>query len=616
MCGIAGFINTDWSLAHLKKMTGSLAHRGPDAEGFYFNEQENIGLGHRRLSILDLSAAGNQPFYSKDGRYVMVFNGEIYNFRELAFRYKLHTTTTSDTEVIIELFSQHGINIVKELNGMFAMAIWDTNEKELFIFRDRFGVKPLFYYWDEKKLAFSSELKALRTDQKIQLEINHASFGYYFHLGFIPCPHTVYKRIYKLKPGEFLRLKEKKLSRANFVCLSDFVTEDVVSDEAAAEKKVEELLLKSVERQTISDVPLGVFLSGGTDSSLITALTKEISSEKVKTFSVGFQNSAFDELPYASKIADYLGTEHHEIHITDRQMVDNLFAISDAYDEPYIIASGFPTFSISEYTRKHVTVALSGEGSDEIFMGYGFHMWAERLDKSLIRRFGNLIGKGLQLSPKVIHRQKSGMFTDIDKYFTQSHIFSNEQFYFSIDEIGRHFSSESGFSELQKFGMGFPAKRKFNAVESQAWFDINLYLVDDLLTKIDRASMHYGLEARVPFLDNELFSYVINLDSHLKLHNGTGKYILKKILYKYIPREYFDRPKWGFSPPLTKWLRSDLKAIVDQYLEPSVVKRYGIVDPEYVSFLKKQYYNGQNSLCNRIWLLTLMHLWLERNSDL
>lgn len=614
MCGIAGFLSPQYNQDDLSKMVRCIQHRGPDADGLYFDKQDGIGLGHRRLSIIDLSAAANQPFYSRDRRYALIFNGEIYNFRELISRYNLKTVTSSDTEVIIELFAQHGPEVIKELNGMFAMAIWDTEKKELLIFRDRFGVKPLFYYWDEKDLVFASELKVLKHHLKNRPEIEKSAFGYYFHLGFIPCPHTIYKKIYKLKPGEYIRTSNGNFEIKPFVKLADSIKPETVTNEEEGIRNLEELLIKAVERQTIADVPLGVFLSGGTDSSLITALTSKISSGKVQTFSVGFKDSAFDELPYASRVAKYLNTEHHEIQITDRQMLDRLYEILDAYDEPYLIASGFPTFAISEFTRKHVTVALSGEGSDEMFMGYGFHTWAMRMGKFPLKQFGGLVGRALLMSRNTVHQQKGRLFTNASKYFKTGHIFSQEQYYFSVDEICSKFYLPSGESSVSNYSIDFPSARSFKAEEKQSWFDINAYLVDDLLTKVDRASMHYALEARVPFLDNDLFDYVMNLDSTLKLNNGTTKYLLKKVLYKYIPREYFQRQKWGFSPPLVKWLKSDLKPIVETYLEPSLVKSYGMVNNEYVQQLKRDYYNGNDRLYYKVWMLALMHIWLGRNT--
>lgn len=614
MCGIAGFLSPLYSQDDLSKMVRCIQHRGPDADGLYFDKQDGIGLGHRRLSIIDLSAAANQPFYSRNRRYALIFNGEIYNFRELITKYDLKMQTSSDTEVIIELFAQYGPGIIKELNGMFAMAIWDTQAKELYIFRDRFGVKPLFYYWDGQHLVFASELKVLKQYLKARPEIDEQAFGYYFHLGFIPCPHTVYKKIFKLNPGEYIRTSNGKLEITPFVRLADSVKPQTVTNEAEALKQIEELLIKAVERQTIADVPLGVFLSGGTDSSLMAALTKKVSSGKIKTFSVGFRDSSFDELPYASKVAKYLDTEHYEIQITDKQMLDRLYEIIDAYDEPYVIASGFPTFSISEFTRQHVTVALSGEGSDEMFMGYGFHLWAKRMNEFPLKQFKGLIGRGLLMSKNVAHQQKGRLFKNAGKYFTQSHIFSQEQFYFSAEELCKYFSIPGGEGSVFNYGIPFPTDRSLNAEEKQSWFDINVYLVDDLLTKVDRASMHYALEARVPFLDNDLFDYVINLDSSLKLNNGTGKYLLKKILYKHIPQEYFQRKKWGFSPPLVKWLKSDLRPVIETYLEPSMVKRFGLVKNEYVQQLKNDYYKGNDRLYNKIWLLALMHIWLSRNT--
>jgi asparagine synthase (glutamine-hydrolysing) len=612
MCGIAGFLSPNYNQDDLCRLTRSISHRGPDAEGFYFKATDGIGLGHRRLSIIDLSEAANQPFYSSDRRYVMVFNGEIYNFRDLISKYDLKTRTSSDTEVIIELFARFGPNSITELNGMFALAIWDNDKKELFVFRDRFGVKPLFYFHEGNDFFFSSELKSLQQNFRNRLQIDEQSFGYFFHFGFIPCPQTVYKNVKKLEPGGYLHLKNGELNKLKFIQLSDFVKPQTVTNEEEAIREVEDLLIKSVKRQTIADVPLGVFLSGGTDSSLIAALTKKASGERIKTFSVGFKNSNFDELPYAKAVAQYLNTEHYEIHITDRQMLDHLYEIIDSYDEPYIISSGFPTFAISEFTRKHVTVALSGEGSDEMFMGYDFHLWARRMDQFPLKQFGGLVGAGLNMSNKPAYKQKARLFTNARKYSPQGHIFSQEQLYFSVDEIKEHFASGCG-NILGQYEINLPTGRGLNAEEKQSWFDINVYLVDDLLTKIDRASMHYGLEARVPFLDNDLFSYVINMDSKFKLdEKGTGKALLKKVLHRHIPKEYFNRMKWGFAPPLSKWLKSDLRPIVDQYLDPAVVKKFGIVSNEFVQKTRKDYERNERYF-NKVWLLVLMHIWLSRN---
>jgi asparagine synthase (glutamine-hydrolysing) len=614
MCGISGFLSAGSSQEHLHVMTDCLAHRGPDAKGYYFDSKDAIGLGHRRLSILDLSEAGNQPFYSSNRRYIMVYNGEVYNFRDLAKKYGLHVRTGTDTEVILELFSSYGPAIVEEFNGMFAMAIWDDQDKELFIFRDRFGVKPLFYQRVGDQLFFSSELKGLRKKNVAPPEIDHSRLGYFLHLGFIPFPHTIYRDIFKLPPGKYIQFKAGRFEIKQFVSLSQFVTDRVVVDEKEALENIDQLLMKAVERQNIADVPVGVFLSGGTDSSILAALTKKISDKKVQTFSVGFENSMFDELPYAAAVAKFLGTEHHEIQVTSKQMLDNLYEIIDAYDEPYIIAAGFPAFAISAFTSKHVKVALSGEGADEMFMGYGFHSWAQRMDQFPLKQLGGLIGMGLRMSPNIIHQQKGRLFQNSKKYSPQSHIFSEEQYYFSIDEIGKNFALRDGYTQLQNEKLSLPEGRKFNAEEAQAWFDINVSLVDDLLPKVDRASMHYGLEVRVPFLDNDLFAYVMNVDSKLKLNNGNGKYILKKLLHKYVPAEYFNRRKWGFAPPLAKWLRSELKHVVDQYLDPAMIRKYGVVDEAYVMNLKREYYAGSERKFNKLWLLVLLHIWLERNA--
>lgn len=617
MCGISGFVAPQLGLENLQSATRILQHRGPDAEGYFMESLGHlqIGLGHRRLSIIDLSESANQPFYSSDGRYVMVYNGEIYNFRELRKKYQIRTKTKSDTEIIIELFARHGVSTIRELNGMFALVIFDQQEKKIYAFRDRFGVKPFFYYWDGSSFIFGSEIKTILRILRPGPEINVGALRYYLNFGFIPAPFSIYKNIFKLQPGFTLKyeIKDQNFSCFPYVRLSEFVAENTEENPETAVKNVEFLLLKSVERQIISDVPLGIFLSGGTDSSLLAAIAREVSTEKVKTFTLGFSDSLYDEMPYARRIAEYLETDHHEMVVSDHELLRNLDAILRSYDEPYFISAGFSAFALSEFCRRHVTVALSGEGADELFLGYGFYSWARRLNTFPVRPFAQMIYRVLSLSPQSYIRYKAGLFK-IPEDSLESHIFTHEQYYFSKDEIAENFApeiSESGFGHL---AFEFPSKRSLDPVEKQSWFDLHTYLVDDLLTKIDRASMAYSLEARVPYLDNDLFAYAVNISSRLRMKDGQAKYILKKILEKYIPRELTDRPKWGFAPPLKKWLKKALKPMTEQYLSKKMIEQYSIVHYDFVESLKNKFNSGQEHLFNKIWLLVLLHKWLSEKN--
>lgn len=616
MCGITGYISESGNAERLKMMANAIKHRGPDADGFY-NEEiypgRFLGLAHRRLSILDLSEAANQPFISADGRYIIVYNGEVYNYRELADLYQIHTRTTCDTEVILELFVKLGSSAFSLLNGMFALAIWDVKDQELILARDRFGIKPLFYFYDGKELVFGSEIKAIKAGNPSDLEIESERFGSFFNLGFIPTPNSIYKNLKKLKPGHLLRFNRSGIKEEVFYELKQSFETKTYDNIDLATDKLNELLLKSVERQLVSDVPLGVFLSGGTDSSLITALMKQISSGTINTFSVGFKDSNFDELPYAAKISKYLGTNHHELIVTDEDMLKGLYRIMDSYDEPYVIASGFPSFAISELTRNYVTVALSGEGADEIFMGYGFHIWADRLSRFPLNLASNIASGLMAIGNNFRLQQKSKLFRKPIAGSFQNHIFSQEQFYFSHRELKNEFDPRLFHTASDQLEISFPELRHLDPVEKQAWFDVNVYLVDDLLVKVDRASMFHSLEVRVPFLDNDFFDFAVNIKRQFKLEGTSSKKILKNILYKYIPSAYFERKKWGFAPPLSKWMKNELKGIVETSLSRGSINNAGFVRYEYVKELKKEYESGNSRIYNKLWLLTLAHIWLEKN---
>jgi asparagine synthase (glutamine-hydrolysing) len=625
MCGIAGYysFNNKFSESELHDMTNAIAHRGPDAFGYY--KDSTIGLGHRRLSIIDLSDNANQPMHSSDGRYVMVYNGEVYNYREISAelrqKIKIDFRTSSDSEVILEAYALYGVDFVQKLNGMFAIAIYDKVKKELFVCRDRIGIKPFYYFWDGENFAFASELKALTKLTSIPLEINKNSIYQFLHLGFVPAPQSIYKSIKKLESGTWMKISKKNCESHKYWSVNKQVSEKIISFEKEALVKLSDLLMSSVQYQIKSDVPFGVFLSGGIDSSLITANAVNISGVKVNTFSIGFEENRFNESIYAKAVANYLGTNHHEFIVSYKDAIDLIEPIFDTYSEPFADSSAIPTMLVSKLAKKHVTVTLSGEGGDELFLGYGAYKWAQRLNQPLVKAFRHPISSILSNS-KTRFSRHADYFKYPNNLLQYSHTLSQEQYYFSLSDLDQllteEFSSANGSKNaesLNNFGIEINhLSRNLNPMEKQAIFDLNFYLQDDLLAKVDRASMHFSLETRVPYLDHRIIEFSLNLSPDLKYKNGVTKYLLKEILYQYVPAKFFDRPKQGFAIPLEKWLKKELLFLIEDFLSEKVIKRFNYVDYSYVKQLKEDFLkNNQSYLYNRLWLLIVLHKWLIKN---
>lgn len=610
MCGIVGFLNNEWNENHLKKMNNSLSNRGPNADGIFINTDLGIGLGHKRLSIIDLSSNANQPFHSKCNRYVMVYNGEIYNYKSVANKLKTENQftpkTTSDTEIIIEAFSFWGDDFVNMLNGMFAIAIWDKQLQKLVLFRDKVGIKPLYYYWKNGVFAFASEIKALRQLIKEQnLTLNFSSIYDILHLGYTPQEFSIFNEIKKVPSGSQLTLTDKKnLTISSFWELNAQLKKETIKNEQVAKKDLKTKLIAAVEKQMVSDVPIGTFLSGGIDSSIVTAIAQNISNQPINTFSIGFKDEKIDESRYAKKIATQLNTNHHEFLLTEKdalEQVDNLLSI---YDEPFGDSSSIPTLLVSKMAKKHVSVALSGDGGDEQFLGYGMYQWAKRMNNPFIYNLRKPIAKSLNLVGDNRIKRGALVIDATSKNTLKSHIFSQEQGFFSVKEINQLLVNPNKGNLLQE---NWTLNRKLNPMESQALFDLNYYLKEDLLVKVDRASMHHSLEVRVPLLDEDVISYSLNIDSSLKYKNGISKYLLKEVLFDYLPEKLFDRPKKGFSIPLSKWLKTDLKYLMDNYLSKEVIESCGIVNYSVVKPLVTRYLKGEDYLYNRIWILILIH---------
>ncbi len=608
MCGVAGAFSLSNALnaQMVHVMTERISHRGPDSEGFF--EDSHCALGHRRLSILDLSEVANQPMHSQNDRFVIVFNGEVYNFREIASSLHSSLRTSSDTEVILEAFAQLGVASIHLFNGMFAFAIYDKVEQELFVCRDRLGIKPLFYAWDGKQLIFASELKSLTVLPGIPKKINQAAVSQFLHLGYIPAPHTIYEGVFKLLPGRYLKVSKQGLEEKTYWDPFSKIEPKPLQNEAQAKARLAELLMSSVQYQLISDVPLGVFLSGGIDSSIVAALAASQAGAKLNTFSIGFREAKFNESGYAAAVAKHLGTQHHEFIVSSTEAKNLVEIMLDAYDEPYADSSAIPTMLVSRLARQHVTVALCGDGGDELFFGYGMYQWADRLGNPWLRPFHRPIAEVLSLGKKPRYRKAAALFGYEDTQSLPDHIFSQEQGFFSQKELQDmlHDPITATATAPEAFS------RALQPAERQALFDLKAYLPDDLLTKVDRATMYYGLEARVPLLDHRIVEFALNLSPELKIRNGVSKYLLKEVLYQYVPRQLFDRPKWGFSVPLEDWLSGDLKYLLDTYLHKSVVERYNIVNPVAVEGLKADFLGGNTYVYNRLWVLMILHRWFEK----
>ena len=619
MCGISGIYNAKGVNEELNNIfIPVLNHRGPDASGVFYNGK--MALYHNRLSILDLSEAANQPFFSANGRYVMVYNGEIYNYKELAAEVLKNTypgfnfRTTSDTEVIIEAFALWGPDFVKKLNGMFSFCIYDIKENVIFLYRDRLGIKPLFYSFDGARLVFSSELKSFIAYKEHRLTINERALSLYLHQGFIPPPFTVYNEVKKVFPGQYLVLKEDKLSVNTYWSLKNKILPDHISDESTALKQLTYLVESSVDNHLVSDVPVGVFLSGGVDSSLITALAVKVSPLRINTFSIGFEENKFNESQYASKIAKYLNTNHHEYILSYKSALGLIDNLTEVYDEPFADSSAIPTMLVSHLARQKVKVTLSGDGGDELFMGYGAYRWAKRLQNPMLKRSRKMIHKMLSSASGKRKQRASNYFNYSGDTFLPSHILSQEQNLFSAEET-RMLMRIAPHTEMMRNKIDIEnLNRQLSPVEEQAFFDLHYYLPADLLTKVDRASMCYSLETRVPYLDHRIVEMAINLDQKLKLNKNTTKYLLKKILYQHLPQEFFNRPKQGFAIPLENWMSNELKEFVNDYLSEETIKKAGLIkNPHMVEKLKKQYYGGRTYLYNRLWSLALLHKWYLKN---
>jgi len=627
MCGIAGWANLDprtpppeGGAELLRAMCDRMHHRGPDSEGYLVDD--GVALGMRRLAIIDL-LTGDQPTFNSDRSVAVVLNGEIYNYREVradlekrGHRFR----TESDTEVLPHLYDEYGRDMVQHLNGMFAFALWDEKRKRLFIARDRFGEKPLYWGVFDRQLLFASEPKVLLAHPSVKPNLNLNALRQYLSFDYVPAPLSIYEGINKLPAAHTLTLENEQVKVERYWCLSYQTRQPVPSVDEAAEQ-LRDLLADSVKMRLVSDVPLGVLLSGGIDSSVVAALAVRAASETVKTFSIGFAEASFDESQYARAVAKFLGTDHHEERFSASLAANLVSEIGAWMDEPISDPSLVPTYLLSRFTRKHVTVALGGDGGDEIFAGYPMY-------------FGHYMARAYLAMPQFLRRGLVEPIVERLPVKTKNLSFDYRARRFiaasHYDEVARHHVLFGSFApedqdlllteEVKRTSDGdvyANARRLFaecdsgNIVERMQSLDTQFYLAEDILTKVDRASMAVSLEVRAPYLDPRVAEFAASLPPRYKLHGYTSKYILKKAAKGLVPPFVWRRGKKGFGVPFAKWLKQELKPLAHDLLSPERLRRNGLFDPAYVAKLQDEHERGIANHRKLLWTLLSFELWRE-----
>lgn len=619
MCGICGFFSKrSITREQLSIMNDTMKHRGPDDKGVEIYETGDgysVGLAHRRLSILDLTSAGHQPMTSADGRLTVVFNGEIYNFQEIRNLLQGYSFISNcDTEIILAAYLRWGIESVNYFNGMFAVAIYDRKENELILIRDRIGKKPLYYWLDRDGIVFASELKGIMKCPGFERRIRKDILARYLLKQYICAPDTVFEDVYKLEHGCILRFRNGRIRTNRYWKIADIyhrMRKNPVKDYNVAKEELKFLLKSAVEKRMLSDVPLGALLSGGYDSSMVAAMAQEaMGGETLRTYCIGFYEDKFNEAQYAKKVAEYLGTDHTELYCDEKDMLRLVEDIPQYYDEPFADASEIPTMLVSMLARRDVTVALSGDGGDEFFCGYnGYDIVrrAERFDR--VGKLMHIIGKVGDIESRYPFPVKViSQNTDLNsktQVISQSYVNAVNKMAFRVKQIPVKYNTE----------LTYKVK---NWQIRRMLLDMDTYLPEDILMKVDRASMKYSLECRCPILDKEVMEYSFRISHEFKYSKGTKKAILKDITNDYIPRELMDRPKKGFSIPLDKWLRGGvLREKLIDYSECSFLKKQDIFDPNGTNEIIRYYIkngntgNGTNYACI-CWSFFVFQQWYEK----
>lgn len=647
MCGLIGFWNstpqstTDYQ-RQIKKMSNTIVHRGPDDEGAWYDPKVGIALGFRRLSILDLSPTGHQPMFSADGRYVITFNGEIYNYQDvraqlekLGHNFRGH----SDTEVILSAVLEWGTPYaIERLSGMFAIALYDITKRELLLARDRLGEKPLYYGWQNSTFLFGSELKALRAHSAWEGEIDRSALAMYLKYNYVPAPYSIHRRIFKLPPGTFARITWEQIQARSYPQPVQYWSASTVAQQGLADPfrgsteeavlQLDSLLKDAVRRQMVADVPLGAFLSGGVDSSTIVALMQSQSSRPVKTFTIGFEVAEYDEAHHARAVAEYLGTEHTELYVTSAEALAVIPKLPTIYDEPFADSSQIPTYLVSALARQHVTVSLSGDGGDELFGGYnryfmGATLWRQIRWVPLPLR--DLASRGLvMISPHLwteLTRPATRFWPTLsnagDKIHKAAAILNAKtplQMYDTlvshwkkpwqvINGMAEHTGDEAYTSVNLAGASGFLHKMMFE--------DLVTYLPDDILVKVDRAAMSVSLESRVPMLDPQVVEFAWTLPLHMKIRDGKGKWVLRQVLYQYVPRSIIERPKMGFGVPLDRWLRKSLRTWAEELLDERAMREQNFFNPTPIRTKWEEHRSGTRNWAHLLWNILMFQAWLQ-----
>jgi len=632
MCGITGWINLDTTKSSntdsesvLRSMCERIVHRGPDSEGLWMDEQ--VALGMRRLSIIDLKT-GDQPVFSEDKSIIVMMNGELYNYREVRadLEKRGHKfTTQSDTEILPHLYQEHGDALVDHLNGMYAFALWDTRKKKLLIARDRFGEKPLYYGVFDGKLIYASEPKALLAHPSVKAELDLNALRHYLSFDYVPAPMSIYKGIYKLPAAHLLTVENGEVKTRRYWNLNwrkpdrEGGLNGNGIDQKAEELK--ELLSDAVRMRLVSDVPLGILLSGGIDSSTVAAFAVQHATEKVKTFSIGFEEDSFDESKYARQVAKHLDTEHHEEILSAEKAGDLISEIGTWLDEPISDGSIIPTFLLARFVRKHVTVALDGDGGDELFAGYPMY-YAHKVAAKYLA-IPSLLRKGL-IEPAVnalpvstnnlSFDYKAKRFVRASKYDAVTRHHS----WFGSFSIGQHDALLSGDVLAATDGDIYRGVRELvsasdarGVIEQMQYADINYYMAEDILTKVDRAAMAVSLETRAPFLDPRVGQFAASIPVEYKLKGSKGKYILKKAVKDLLPKQILNRPKKGFGIPIADWLKGRLNPPLHDLLAPERLREQGLFNADYVQKLIKEHETGKASHHKELWTLLVFQLWWD-----
>jgi len=647
MCGLAGFLTEkQWNVADdlLKSMAARISHRGPDAEGFWSEPQAGIGLAHRRLSILDLSDAGSQPMASADGRFVVVFNGEIYNHNDIRQTLQASSVSTlvwrghSDTETLLAGFSQLGVeNTIEMATGMFAFALWDKQTRTLTLGRDRLGEKPLYYGWQGSTFLFGSELKALQAHPAFSATIDRGALSLFLRHAYIPSPYSIFDGISKLLPGSLLTVSLAKREPI----ISTYWSGAAVAEQGVAspfkgstEQAVDELetlLMEAVGQQMVADVPLGAFLSGGIDSSTIVGLMQHQSARPVKTFTIGFHEQGYDEAKHAQAVAKHLGTDHTELYVSAEQALDVVSRLPQLYDEPFGDSSQIPTFLVSQLARQHVTVSLSGDAGDELFCGYNRYQLTDKLWHKLslmpqpLRR---LAAKAITcVSPNAwnkLGRMSGGLMPDLAQLGDKLHKGADVLASSSVDELYLGLVSQwqdpasvviMGAEPPTLLRGNTPELKGLTDVDRMMALDLLTYLPDDILTKVDRAAMSVSLETRVPFLDHRVVEWAWRLPQDMKLRDGQTKWILRQVLYKHVPRTLMERPKMGFGIPIGVWLRGPLRDWAEALLDQSRLESEGYLHPVQIRQKWLEHLSGKRNWQYQLWNILMFQSWLESQQN-